>query len=202
MAVFLWRASARRRVAPLGSFYRDVDVIDEPVQGLLHDGYDQIRRIDEFFESLADGQGYESMNKAPDGQAYQCRVALGQVAFLHAFGDRRLEAVDGRIAVFPFAAGLRDLFHRFAENEHQVVIFGVLHAELNVVLAHFIQAEQRVLDGRKAAIELHHLLEALVMKAGEDLILVLEIKVYGRWAVFDNVGDPADRDIFETFFHE
>ena len=171
----------------LGSFYSDVDIIYQPIQGLLHSGHDHFGRLDEFFESLADGQGHQTVNKAPDGQAYQLGIALGQVPFLHTFGDRRLEAIDGRVPRFPFATRAGDLFHGFAENEHQVIIFRVLHAEPDVILPHFMEAKQRVLDRSQAMVELLHFLEALVVETLENLVFIFEIKVYGGGAVLDEL---------------
>lgn len=186
----------------MSSFFGHIDVIDEPIEGFFHNRQDHFGVFDKFFEPLADGQGNEAMHEAPDGKADEARIAFCQVAFFHTLVDGTFQPVQRGIAGFPGAIGRSQLLHGLAENEHQVIIFRILHAKLQIVLAHFMQPDEGILDRRQGPVEFLHLLETDIVETGKDLVLVFKVEVYGSRAVFDKIGDTPDRNVFEPFFYK
>jgi hypothetical protein len=88
---------------------------------------------------------------------------------------------------------LTDARHR-AVHEHQLEVLRMKTAEAVVLEEALAHGRERVLGGRRAR-ELEQLAEALLGEREEDVVLAREVAVDRARAVFDALGDPADRDV-------
>ena len=83
-----------------------------------------------------------------------------------------------------------------AVDEHQVVVFGVLLAEVEQLeqdAAQGVNRRRPVWDGHDC--HAVHQAESVFGQGEEDVVLALEVAVDGGGAVFDALGNLADRDV-------
>jgi hypothetical protein len=65
-----------------------------------------------------------------------------------------------------------------------------------------MQPEQGIVDRCQIVVKLHQLLKSHIMQSRQYFVFVFEIKVYGRRAVFDEIGNFPDGDVAKTFLDE